>query len=167
MQTLPRKIRVNVTAQRMDVFEPAPGAPGNETVLASFPVSTSRFGLGSEPGSYKTPLGRFIIAEMIGHGAPEGVVFKSRQPTGEIGPCSSPDSPEDLVQTRILWLSGLEPHNANTHDRYIYIHGTNHEENIGEPASHGCVRMRNPDVVALFDLVEPGTEVLIEKSATA
>ena len=161
MQTLPCKIRVNVAAQRLDVLKSVSETPGGAVVLASFPVSTSRFGLGSEPGSYKTPLGRFVVAEMIGHGAPEGAVFKSRQPTGEIGPATSPDDADDLVQTRILWLAGTEPHNANTRDRYLYIHGTNHEERIGEPASHGCVRMRNVEIVRLFELVEPGTEVEI------
>jgi lipoprotein-anchoring transpeptidase ErfK/SrfK len=68
---------------------------------------------------------------------------------------------DDLIMSRVLWLDGLEPENANTFDRYIYIHGTNHEESIGQPASHGCVRMRNADVAELFDLVEVGTEVVI------
>ena len=161
MQSLPRKIRINVPAQRLDVIETNETGTG-EAVVASFPVSTSRFGLGSEPGSYKTPLGRFSIAEAIGHGAPLGAVFKSRIPTGEIGPMENPDSPDDLVQTRILWLEGLEPHNANTRERYIYIHGTNHEERIGETASHGCVRMRNADIALLFDWVGAGVEVTIE-----
>jgi lipoprotein-anchoring transpeptidase ErfK/SrfK len=155
------KIRVDVSAQRLDLLE-APAAGALEPrVLASFPVSTSGFGLGSEPGSFKTPLGRFAVAEMIGHGAPHGAVFKGRIPTGEVGPDQSPGGPDDLVQTRILWLKGLEPHNANTRQRYIYIHGTNHEERIGEPSSHGCVRMRNADVLHLFELVQPGTEVEI------
>ena len=155
MQPFPRKIRVDVPAQRLEVLE------GNR-VLAEFPVSTSAVGVGSEPGSFKTPVGRFAVCEMIGHGAPPGAVFKSRLPTGEIGPLESSEEAGDLVQTRILWLDGLEPHNANTRERYIYIHGTNHEERIGEPCSHGCVRMRNSDVSELFDLIQPGTEVLIE-----
>ena len=75
------------------------------------------------------------------------MVFRSRQPTGEIG-LGAPD--DDLVLTRILWLEGDEPHNANTRERYIYIHGTNHESQLGEPASHGCVRMRNADIVELI-----------------
>lgn len=127
--------------------------------MASYRVSTSGFGLGSEPGSFKTPLGKFSISEKIGSGAPLGAVFKGRVPTGEIGAAENPD---DLVQTRILWLHGEEPHNANTKERYIYIHGTNHEESIGKPCSHGCVRMRNADVAALFDAVETGAEVFIE-----
>ena len=154
MQPFPRKIRVDVPAQRLQVLE-------NDRVLAEFPVSTSAFGLGSEPGSNKTPLGRFAVGEMIGNGAPLGAIFKSRVPTGELGPLENPSGAEDFVQTRILWLNGLEPHNANTRERYIYIHGTNHEERIGEPCSHGCVRMRNADVAELFTLVEPGAEVVI------
>jgi len=125
----------------------------------TYPVSTSRFGLGTEPGSFKTPPGRFRIEKKIGDGAALGAVFKSRAPTGEIGGLSSPD---DLVQTRILWLHGLDPENANTMERYIYIHGTNHEEEIGAPASHGCIRMRNADVAELYDLVTEGTPVSIQ-----
>jgi lipoprotein-anchoring transpeptidase ErfK/SrfK len=124
-----------------------------------YPVSTSRYGLGFEEGTFKTPLGRFEIAEKIGAGAAAGAVFKSRVPTGELGDAANPD---DLVQTRILWLHGLDPENANTRDRYIYIHGTNHEEAIGAPASHGCIRMRNGDVIDLFERVAEGASVFIE-----
>ncbi|MEI8233158.1 MAG: L,D-transpeptidase [Verrucomicrobiota bacterium] len=159
MQSFPRKIRISIAAQRLDLLEPAPTT--GERLVASFPVSTSGFGLGSEPGSNKTPLGRFAISEKIGADAPLGAVFSSREPTGEQAPPHSPGDPRDLVLTRILWLEGLEPGNANTKDRYIYLHGTNHEERIGEPCSHGCVRMRNADIIALFDLVKSGTEVTI------
>lgn len=152
MQSKARKIRISVAAQRLDLTE-------GENILCTFPISTSAFGIGTEPGSFKTPGGRFRISEKIGDGAAPGAVFKSRIPTGEIG---SEDHPDDLVQTRILWLQGLEEHNANTHERYIYIHGTNHESAIGTAASHGCVRMRNDDVVKLYDLVETGAEVIIE-----
>ena len=69
---------------------------------------------------------------------------------------------EDLVMTRILWLDGLDPENANTHERFIYIHGTNHEESLGEPASHGCIRMRSADLVELFELVDVDTPVAIK-----
>jgi lipoprotein-anchoring transpeptidase ErfK/SrfK len=124
----------------------------------TYPVSTSKFGLGSEEGSMKTPTGNFRIAEKIGAEMPLGTVFKSRQPVKitkkELGA-------EDLIMTRILWLDGLDPGNANTHERFIYIHGTNHEELIGQPASHGCVRMRSADLVELFDRVEIGTPVVI------
>ena len=160
MQSFPRKIRVSIAAQRLDLLETGEANP--ERVLASFPVSTSGFGLGSEPGSQKTPLGRFAVAEKIGGDAPLGAVFVGRVPTGEVAALENPGDSEDRITTRILWLEGLEPENANTHERYIYIHGTNHEEQIGEPCSHGCVRMRNTDVAQLFDLVKPGTEVTIE-----
>ena len=161
MQSFPRKIRVSIATQRLDLLEIGDGESGGR-VLASFPVSTSGFGIGTEPGSNKTPLGRFAVGEKIGDGAPLGMVFVSRQPTGEQAPSKSSGDPLDRVLTRILWLDGLEPGNANTRERYIYIHGTNHEERIGEACSHGCVRMRNADVARLFDLVEPGTEVSIE-----
>jgi lipoprotein-anchoring transpeptidase ErfK/SrfK len=127
--------------------------------LATYPVSTSRFGLGSKEGSMKTPTGRFRIAETIGDGMSLGTVFKSRRP---VKATKKLLREEDLIMTRILWLDGLEARNANTHGRFIYIHGTNHEENIGEPASHGCIRMRNADLVELFELVEPGTPVAIK-----
>ncbi len=130
---------------------------GRKTV-AHYPVSTSRFGLGSEEGSFKTPTGKFRIAEKIGDGMPLGTVFKSRRP---VKATKKLLREEDLVMTRILWLDGLDRSNANTHGRYIYIHGTNHEESIGVPASHGCVRMRNADLVELFDRVAVGTPVQI------
>jgi L,D-transpeptidase YbiS len=126
--------------------------------LAAYPVSTSRFGLGSEEGSFKTPTGKFRVAEKIGDGMPAGTVFKSRRPVKATKKMLRED---DLVMTRILWLDGLEPRNANTHARYVYIHGTNHEEDLGTPASHGCVRMKNEDVRNLFDQVAEGTPVEI------
>jgi L,D-transpeptidase YbiS len=126
--------------------------------LASYPVSTSRFGLGSKEGSFKTPTGRFRITEKIGEGMPVGTVFKSRRP---VKATRKALREEDLVMTRILWLDGLERRNANTHDRYIYIHGTNHEEKIGRPDSHGCIRMKNGDLVELFERVAEGTPVEI------
>jgi lipoprotein-anchoring transpeptidase ErfK/SrfK len=145
---------IHISVRRQTLTLRRPGRKGRK-----YPVSTSRFGLGTEPGSFKTPLGRFEIAEKIGAGAPLGAVFKSRVPTGGTGDASNP---EDLIQTRILWLRGLDPENANTHERYIYIHGTNHEGEIGTAASHGCVRMRNADVAELYELVAEGTPVLIQ-----
>src|SRR5215467_2720564 len=128
--------------------------------LRSFPISSSRFGIGTEEGSNKTPLGNFRIAEKIGHGAAPGTIFKSRVPL-------RPDDPlpetEDFVTTRILWLDGLDTENANTRDRFIYIHGTRHENKIGTPDSHGCIRMRNADVIELFDLVDETTQVVIRE----
>lgn len=144
-------LRVSVPAQRLELLE-------GGAVVASWPVSTSRFGLGTEPGSYRTPTGRFVIDEKIGDDAPAWAVFKARVPTGEIADAAWTG---DSILTRILWLAGLDPHNANTRDRYIYIHGTNEESLIGTPASHGCVRMRNSDIVELYSRVPRGTPVEI------
>jgi lipoprotein-anchoring transpeptidase ErfK/SrfK len=129
-------------------------------IIRRYPVSTSRFGLGSEENSHKTPLGEFKISDKIGEAMPAGTIFVGRVPL-------RPDDPlpptEDLVLSRILWLDGVEPHNGNTHNRFIYIHGTRHEDKIGEPDSHGCIRMRNADVIELFDLVDVDTPVTIRE----
>ena len=121
-------------------------------------VSTAANGPGTLENSHCTPTGRFRIAEKFGAGEPAWAEFRSRKPTGEI---AAPGGAADRILTRILWLDGLDPDNANTHSRYIYIHGTNQEDQIGKPVSHGCIRMRNADVAALFDLVEVGTPVRI------
>lgn len=144
-------LRVDVARQVLEVMR-------NGTVQKAYPVSTSRFGLGTEPGSFKTPPGRFAISEKIGHEALPGTVFKSRQPTGEIAGQGGED---DLILTRILWLDGLDEANANTRSRYVYIHGTNQEHLIGTPASHGCVRMRNADIIELFREIPEGSIVEI------
>ncbi len=128
-------------------------------LVRTYPVSTSRFGLGSIPDSNFTPLGRFRIVQKIGHDAPERTIFRSRRP---VGIWDGGEAPEDYVLTRILWLDGVEEGNANTFSRYIYIHGTNQETLIGQPASHGCIRLSNQDVVDLFERVELGTPVVIQ-----
>lgn len=126
-----------------------------------YPISTSRLGLGFKEGSHKTPIGRFCIAEKIGGGASLETVFKERKPV----PIRAENHPDDdLIMARILWLDGLGKRNANTHQRYIYIHGTNQERDVGRATSHGCVRMRNADVAELFDLVEVGTPVTITRA---
>jgi len=107
----------------------------------------------------KTPTGRFRIAKKFGKGAPVDAAFKSRK---RVRTTKKMLREADLVMSRILWLDGLDEENANTHARYIYIHGTNHEDDIGQPASHGCVRMRNADVAELFDLVDVDTPVRIK-----
>lgn len=145
-------IRVSVRDQRLDLLSEG-------SVLASYPVSTSRFGLGFEEGSLKTPLGRFKVGEKIGAGLPASTIFRARVP---LGPDDEMPSTEDRILARILRLEGLEPQNANTRERYIYIHGTSHEDEIGRPASHGCVRMKSADLIALFDQIPLGTEVVIE-----
>src|SRR2546428_20333 len=128
-------------------------------LVAIYPVSTSKFGLGDWPGSSCTPLGKLEIAEKIGGDAPPGAVFKDRRRTGEI---VAPDSPgRDPIITRILWLRGREPQNANAFVRDIYIHGTPEERNIGLPVSYGCIRMRSNDIVNLYDIVGRGAQVTI------
>lgn len=128
--------------------------------MKTYPISSSRYGLGTEPGSNKTPLGNFQIGSKIGHGMPVGTIFQSRIP---LGPDDPPPPTEDLVTSRILWLDGLDEENANTRERFIYIHGTKHENKLGTPDSHGCIRMRNADVIELFDLVDEETPVVIEE----
>lgn len=128
-------------------------------VMAIYPVSTSKFGLGDWQRSSYTPLGKLEIAKKIGDNAPPGAVFKDRRRTGEI---VLPDSPgRDPIVTRILWLRGLEPQNANAFSRYIYIHGTSEERFTGMPASYGCIRMRSNDIISLYENVGVGAEVTI------
>src|SRR5437763_12109053 len=129
------------------------------TLLASYPVSTSKFGLGDRPGSRFTPLGQLQIAEKIGDKAPPGAVFKDWQRTGEIVLANSLG--RDPIVTRILWLRGLESQNANAFARDIYIHGTPEEWRIGSPASYGCIRMRSSDVAQLYNIVGIGAAVTI------
>ncbi|HJW39315.1 MAG TPA: L,D-transpeptidase [Candidatus Udaeobacter sp.] len=134
-------------------------------VMAIYPVSTSKFGLGDWRGSRYTPLGQLEIAEKIGDNAPTGAVFKDRRRTGEI---VLPDSPgRDPIVTRILWLRGLEPQNANAFTRDIYIHGTPEERLIGTRASYGCIRMRSRDVINLYDIVGIGAAVTIVDGSLA
>ncbi|HKP92252.1 MAG TPA: L,D-transpeptidase [Chthoniobacterales bacterium] len=144
-------IHISVARQELTVRE------GRKKVT-SYPISTSQFGVGNKEGSFKTPTGRFRVAERIGEGMPADTVFKSRRPVKANRRMLEQD---DLVMTRILWLDGLERQNANTHERYIYIHGTNHEDEIGRATSQGCIRMRRADLVELFERVPTGTPVVI------
>jgi hypothetical protein len=143
-------IVVSVADQAMDVYY-------RDQFIARYPVSTSQFGVGDYPGTCATPLGRLKIAEKIGEGAPLGMVFKDRRPTGEILVPNAPG--RDPIVTRILWLKGLEPQNQNAYGRYIYIHGTPVENQLGKPASYGCIRMRSRDIAQLFTAVGVGTRV--------
>ena len=128
-------------------------------LLATYSVSTSKFGLGDRPGSRFTPLGQLQIAEKVGDNAPPGAVFKDRRRTGEIVLANSPG--RDPIVTRILWLRGLESQNANAFARDIYIHGTPEEWRIGSAASYGCIRMRSTDIVQLYNIVGIGAAVTI------
>jgi len=128
-------------------------------LMAVYPISTSKFGLGDWPGSSFTPLGELEIAKKIGDNAPPGTVFKDRRRTGEI---IAPDSPgRDPIVTRILWLRGREARNAHAYGRMIYIHGTPEERFIGIPASYGCIRMRSRDIINLYDIVGVGAPVTV------
>jgi len=141
-----------------------------EEVIKAYPVSTSKYGIGNEEGSNKTPLGTHRIYKKVGEGAPLGTIFKACINTGRIAKIyrDSTDVEEDFIITRIMCLEGLEPgvnkgEGIDSRDRRIYIHGTAEEGLIGKPASGGCVRMKNDDVVELFDLVKAGTLVEIKE----
>lgn len=148
------RIEVSIGQQLLRLYD-------GHRIVREWPCSTSKFGIGFTPGSNKTPVGSFVVKEKHGDGAESGTIFKSRQPAGHWSP--GMDTTSDFVLTRILWLHGLEARNANTFERYIYIHGTNDEARIGRAASHGCVRLKNRDVVELFDAVPVGTAVWIEE----
>lgn len=157
-------IKINVAEQQLSLLDDA------GEVLRQYPVSTSKYGTGNQQGSEKTPLGLHRIKDKIGGAMPVNEVFIGRVPHGSLEECKERgvDLPDDVIMSRILWLEGMEPGRnqggyVDSYQRYIYIHGTNHEENIGTPASIGCVRMRNEDVVDLYRLVEIGSEVLIEE----
>jgi len=141
----------------------------NDTILEIYPVSTSKFGIGVQSGSEQTPWGTHRIREKIGDDAPEGAIFEAREPTGEIARIERKpiETGKDLITTRIMWLEGQEDKvnkgkGVDSHARYIYIHGAPEEGLIGQPASHGCIRMKNRDVVELFDRVPAGTLVEIQ-----
>lgn len=146
---------ISTAEQRMVLLE-------DKKPIKVYPVSTSKFGLSDKPGSYGTPLGRLRVKEKIGHGMPAGTVFKSRKPTGEILPVDAPG--RDPIVTRILWLEGLESRNRNAFGRYIYIHGTPEERNIGLPVSYGCIRMRSRDIIELFDSVGKYATVFVTQA---
>jgi hypothetical protein len=131
--------------------------------LKVFSCSTSRFGIGQVKHSQCTPLGLHGLAEKIGSGEPAGTVFKARK---IIGHTSQPEFADAKITTRILWLEGLEPGfnrggDVDSHDRYIYLHGTADQASIGRPATHGCVHLADKDLIPLFDLLPSGTLVWI------
>ncbi len=156
------KLQVSVSRQMLSVTNEA------GEVLREYPVSTALAGVGEVSGSYQTPRGRHIVRAKIGGGQPENAVFVRRRPTGEIWTPELGDQypDRDWILTRILWLSGCEPGCnrlgcVDTMRRYIYIHGSPDTAEMGLPGSHGCIRMRNADIVELFDLVPCYTEVEI------
>lgn len=138
--------------------------------IRSYPVSTAKNGAGEQRGSECTPIGWHSVRAKIGSGQPLNSVFKGRRPTGEIYSAELGElyPQRDWILTRILWLGGLEPGknrygNVDTCWRYIYIHGTSDEAMIGSPASHGCIRMKNIDMLELFESLETGVKVYIHE----
>ena len=155
-------IKISIARQTLTLYDDTGAA------LASYPVSTARNGPGELKGSNCTPRGRHIVRARIGADCAVGAVFAGRRATGEIwSPQLAAQCPgRDWILTRILWLSGCERGKnrlgeCDTMQRYIYIHGTPDSEPVGVPRSHGCIRMRNADVVELFELVPAGTVVEI------
>ncbi len=155
-------IVISISAQTLSLFEA-------QTLLQVFSVSTALNGMGGEKNSGKTPLGRHRIRAKIGHDLPINSVLVGRRATGEVysSALAKQFPKRDWVLTRILWLSGTELGLnrlglVDTMQRYIYIHGTPDSEPMGKPLSHGCIRMRNREIMALFDCVPVGTEVMIQ-----
>ena len=147
-----RRLEVSIDDQTLKVIE-------GDHCIRQFDISTAAKGMGFTMNSYRTPTGRFRIADKIGAGEVSGTIFKARVPVGLWQRGDSAGC--DLVLSRILRLDGLEPANANTLDRYIYIHGTNQENQLGHAASEGCIRLGNAEMIELFDLVNEGTELII------
>lgn len=156
------RIHVSIARQTMEVFD------DQGRLLHRYVVSTATKGPGEVFGSFQTPRGKHIVRAKIGAGCPENTVFVRRRPTGEIySPALGEAFPDrDWILTRILWLSGCEPGfnrlgRVDTMRRYVYIHGSPDAAEMGVPGSHGCIRMANRDILALFDLVPPYTPVEI------
>ena len=156
---------INIAQQNLTLYQ-------DDKELTQYTVSTAKNGIGSQQDSGCTPLGKHFIAKKIGTDEPINAVFIGRVPTGEIYSAElGKQHPErDWILSRILWLSGLEEGlnkgsnsqgGCDTYQRYIYIHGTPDSEPMGAPLSHGCIRMRNEDIIELFDQVEAGTLVVI------
>ena len=156
---------INIAEQTLTIYQ-------QQTEVGRYTVSTAKNGVGSLQDSGCTPLGKHIIAEKIGGSEPMSAVFIGRVPTGEIynADLGTLHPKRDWILSRILWLSGLEDGlnkgcneqgGCDTYQRYIYIHGTPDTEPMGMPLSHGCIRMRNEDIVALYEQVKAGIPVTI------
>ena len=152
-------LAVNIAEQSASLFK-------RNQFVKKFHCSTSRFGIGQKEDSNCTPLGLHRIAEKIGAGEPAGTVFKAR---AIVGHTAQPEFADAKITTRIMWLEGLEPGfnqggDVDTHDRYIYIHGTGDQASLGKPASHGCIHLADADLIPLFDLLPSGTLVWISEN---
>lgn len=152
-------VLIDIEQQKLRLYQ-------NGQIAREYPISSASNGVGSQEHSFKTPLGVHRVAQKIGGGAASGTIFRGRVSTGEISNIITTDltSEKDYITSRILWLEGLEPgknkgKGVDSFQRYIYIHGTAEEGRIGRPASKGCIRMRNADVIELYDLLEAGTLV--------
>lgn len=150
-------IYISIKSQTLSLIQ-------NGKIIQKYPISSAKAGVGSEPNSNKTPTGLHVVKEKIGDGSPVGEIIKGGAPTGEISRIytDKTDVPTDHVTTRVMWLDGVEEDNTNTHERHVYIHGTPEEGLLGVPNSHGCIRMKNTDVISLFDRTPSGTHVLID-----
>ncbi len=149
---------ISIADQKMRVLR-------GDQMIREFPVSTSKFGLGDRFNSYRTPLGRFEVAQRIGHNVPIGGKFYRRNFTGivyNVRDSSIEKRERDSILSRIIWLRGLDPQNQNAYHRGIYIHGTNQESSVGKPVSYGCIRMKNSDVVEVFELLPEGSKLVIQ-----
>lgn len=163
-----RFVEISVAKQSLSLYESVEA--GSPRLLAQYSVSTAAAGCGEQNGSHATPRGRHYIRARIGAGAPVNAVFRGRRQTGEIyTPELARQYPDrDWILTRILWLCGCEPGfnrlgNCDSMRRYIYIHGTPDAEPMGVPRSHGCIRMRNRDLIEFFDAVDVGVPVTIKE----
>ncbi len=161
VEAVSTRVKIKLQEQRLDLYK-------DEQLQSSYPISSAINGPGEVQGSGCTPLGQHVIRIKIGEGEPENAVFEARRPTGEIyTPELGAAFPErDWILTRIIWLTGIESGFNRGGDRdslrrFIYIHGCPDSEPMGEPRSHGCIRMRNSDLLELFDRVEAGTNVEI------
>ena len=142
----------------------------NDSTIRKYPVSTAKNGIGNKANSFKTPSGLHTVKRKIGDGVPLGGIFESRIYNGKNATIltEKKNAAKDYVTTRIMWLQGEENglnrgRNVDSYNRYIYIHGTPEEGFIGQPASHGCIRMKNKDVIESYDLIDEGTPILILK----
>jgi phosphoserine phosphatase SerB len=149
----PRRLIISLDAQTLGVFQ-------GDSCLRQFSISSATKGMGFGADTYRTPTGRFRIAGKIGAGELFGTIFQARVPTGQwqVGDASH----SDLILSRILLLDGMDAENTNSLDRHIYIHGTNHRNKLGQPASHGCIRLDPVEMIELFEMVEDGDEVVID-----